>query len=348
MRELDVCICTPKELWYLFTNAAINGGYLGKSVIHFLVQKHQTFAASYPGGKFSKSDLATIDEQSRCFISFCSANGENLESVQDFIINKIPTLQSLRTKLRCINVPLRLNSAAEASRIAAAAAAAAPPKARLDDDCYCRVVLFVKWSQMHPPLADLFNRYYTNEQSRSRQAQDNAGFRSGDLLEAMCEMFNENADFYQYVDDDDTHVEVLRSILGDLNPQAHPSPGPLFPDQLIQLINWTRKTTTTLVNKYDRSGELEGGEERLRDIYENFCMGPRCTDPIDRPKVAIYMFASLGILFNQVLFCLLSCVLCCLLFDTTPRATIPLGGAACCPRIPDAPSALKKSRRVQL
>ena len=144
MRELDVCICTPKELWYLFNNAAVNGGYLGKSVIHFLVQKHQTtFAASYPGGKFSKSNLATIDEQSRRFIEFCSASDANLESVQDFIINKIPSLQSLRTKLRCINVPPRLNSAAENARVAAAAAAAAPPKARLDDNLYCRVVIFV-------------------------------------------------------------------------------------------------------------------------------------------------------------------------------------------------------------
>jgi hypothetical protein len=304
VRELDVCICTPTEIWHLFNNAAVNGGYLGKSVIHFLVQNHPTFAASYPGGKFSKYDLASIDEQSRCFISFCSANDENLESVQDFIINKIPTLQSLRTKLRCINVPRRLNSAAAAAGLAAAAAAAAPPKARLDDNLYCRVVLFVKWSQVHAPLSDLFNRYYTNEQSRSRRAQDNVGFRSGDLLETMCEMFNSHDGFHDYVDAQDTHEAVLPSILGDLNPSAHPSPGPLFPDQLIQLVNWTRKTTTMLVNKYDRSGELEGGEERLRDIYENFCSGPLCPEPVDRPKVAIYMFASLGILFNQVCCCL--------------------------------------------
>jgi hypothetical protein len=282
----------------------VNGGYLGKSVIHFLVQKHPTFAANYPGGKFSKSDLASIDQQSTCFVEFCSANDENMESVQDFIINKIPTLQSLRTKLRCIHVPRRLTSAAAAAEVAAAAAAAAPSKARLDDDLYCRVVLFVKWSQVHPPLSDLFNRYYTNEQSRSRRAQDNVGFRSGDLLTAMCEMFNSNTDFHDYVDAQDTHEAVLPSIIGGLNPSAHPSPGPLFPDQLIQLVNWTRKTTTMLVNKWDRSGENLGGEARLQDIFENFCQGPRCPDPVDRPKVAIYMFASLGILFNEVCCCL--------------------------------------------
>ncbi len=40
---------------------------------------------------------------------------------------------------------------------------------------------------------------------------------------------------------------------------------------------------------------------------------------------------------------------CCLLCDTTPkfRATIPPGGTACCPRNPDASSALKNNRRSQ-
>jgi hypothetical protein len=71
------------------------------------------------------------------------------------------------------------------------------------------------------------------------------------------------------------------------------------------MLNWTRATTTFLVTKYDRSGHLEHGQARLRDIYDNFCQGPQCPEPIDRPKAACYMFAALGIVFNEVNCCAL-------------------------------------------
>ncbi len=79
--------------------------------------------------------------------------------------------------MRCVNVPQRLVAAANGAAVAAAAAAAEPVKATLNENLHCRVTLFVKWSQEHQPLLDLFNRYYGNEQSRTRQGQDNAGYR---------------------------------------------------------------------------------------------------------------------------------------------------------------------------
>ncbi len=125
-------------------------------------------------------------------------------------------------------------------------------------------------------------------------------FRTSALLASMAELFNESQDFQDYVDLDDTHTSCMTDILGSLDPSALPSPGPLFPEQLLKLMNWTRKTTTFLVTKYDRSGHLDHGEGRLRDIYENFCQGPLCPEPIDHPKAACFMFATLGIVFNQV------------------------------------------------
>jgi hypothetical protein len=176
VRRLDVCACNPDQLWSLFLNQRIGGGYLGKSVIAFLVQKHADFAAAYPGRKFCKTNFQTLIEQKRCFTAHCDFQ-HNFEAVQDFIISKIPTLVSVRTKVMCINVPARLGEAAEAARRAAALAAAEPVKATMDDNLHCRVVQFVKYSQVEPSLSDLFNRYYGNEHSRNRHAQDTAGFR---------------------------------------------------------------------------------------------------------------------------------------------------------------------------
>jgi hypothetical protein len=79
--------------------------------------------------------------------------------------------------MRCINVPVRLENAAAAAAAAAVAAATEPPKATMNDNLYCRVICFIKYSQYCVPLSSLFNRYFGNEQSRSRHASDTAGFR---------------------------------------------------------------------------------------------------------------------------------------------------------------------------
>jgi hypothetical protein len=43
---------------------------------------------------------------------------------------------------------------------------------------------------------------------------------------------------------------------------------------------------------------MEPGSERMADIYENFCQGTH-TDPIDRPKPAIFLLAAFGIGFSR-------------------------------------------------
>ena len=141
-----------------------------------LVSKYPGFAAAYPGRKFNKGAI-TVHAQKSCFVQHVEETPANLDEVHDFVMSKIPALPSLQSKMRCVNVPRRLEQAAVASRAAAEAAAAAPAKATMDDNLHCRVVQFVKWSQTHLPLADLFNRYYGNEHSRSRRAQDTPGFR---------------------------------------------------------------------------------------------------------------------------------------------------------------------------
>lgn len=125
-------------------------------------------------------------------------------------------------------------------------------------------------------------------------------FRSSALLDQMVEIFNNSDEFDQYVQLDDTHTTCMSDVLGSLDPTARPQPGPLYSEQLLTLINWTRKTTTFLVTKYDRSGHLDHGVDRLRDIYENFCQGPRCPEPVDHPRAAAFMFAAFGIVFNEV------------------------------------------------
>jgi hypothetical protein len=155
----------------------------------------------------------------------------------------------------------------------------------------------------------------------------------------MADMFNTNLDFEDYVSLDDTHEKVLPDILSLLNPSAPPSPGLLTGDQLLKVINWTRKTATALVNKYDVSGHLAHGPERLQDIYENFCQGPLCPEPIDHPKAACFLFAAFGLAFNQVGSFHLIQVSFHISFIC--RAIIQLGGIACCQGIQDVFSALR-------
>jgi hypothetical protein len=111
------------------------------------------------------------------FIAFCNSEAEHLIQVQDFIMSKIPTLPSLRLKMRCVNVPAGLEAAAVQAGVAAADAAATPVKATMDDNLYCKVVMLIKFSETNPALAHLFGNYYGNEQSRSRHAADTVGFR---------------------------------------------------------------------------------------------------------------------------------------------------------------------------
>ena len=113
-------------------------------------------------------------------------------------------------------------------------------------------------------------------------------------------MFNEDEDFDAFSNAEDTQTSVMADVLCTLHPEYPPAPGPLVADQLLKIINWTRATSTKLITKYDKSGHYQHGEERLRDLYDNFCQGDQCPDPVDRPKVACFMFATLGIVFNQV------------------------------------------------
>ncbi len=126
--------------------------------------------------------------------------------------------------------------------------------------------------------------------------------RSSDLLKQMADMFNQDQDFDDFVIADDTTSAVMSDVLCTLHPEYLPGPGPLVPDQLLKIINWTRAASTKILSKYDLSGHYEHGDgRRLRDIYDNFCVaGDNCADPIDRPKVACFMFATLGMVFNQV------------------------------------------------
>jgi len=134
VREIDVCSLTPEHAWNLFLKPDVGGGYLGKSVVHFLVQKNAAgFAAAYPGGKFTKA--VDVEAQRICFVAHL-ADGAVLQAVHDFIMQKIPSLLSLRTKMRCVNVPDRLEQAAVAARAAAVAAAAEPAKATLNDNLF--------------------------------------------------------------------------------------------------------------------------------------------------------------------------------------------------------------------
>jgi hypothetical protein len=72
VRAIDVCRLAPEHLWHLFINASVNGGYLGKSVIHFLVQKFEAFASAYPSAKFCKTS-PQLEQQRQCLLPSATA-----------------------------------------------------------------------------------------------------------------------------------------------------------------------------------------------------------------------------------------------------------------------------------
>ena len=195
---------------------------------------------------------------------------------------------------------------------------------------------------VHRTLLDSGARLFFIFFQPSSQLHHHRHYRSSDILNQIAGMFNTSQEFSDFVDLDDTHMTVMEDILGNLNPSASPAPGPVVADQLLKMLNWTRATTTLMVTKYDRSGHLDHGAARLRDIYENFCQGPNAGDnTIDRPKAACYMFAVLGIVFNEV-----REVLCSFIFiDTSTSAIILPGGIAFCPGAPDATLAWKAPYR---
>jgi hypothetical protein len=287
VRTLFAHACTAQSCWNLFANSNVNGGYLGKSVITSLI-------ARYPNVSFRPYSKSALDygSQREAFLRHCETPC-HLEEVQDLIVQKAQALPSLQKTVRCINVPDRLTQAVAVATAASAAAAQEPLKATMDDNLYARVVCLIKYSEMDPNLGAIFKSYYNNDHSASRHNMDTDGFRSSNLLEKLCVIFNDDEGFRDYCDNCTIQTQVMRDVLSCLNPSALPAPGPIVPDQLIKCINWTRSITTKLVTKYDRSGHLDHGAERLRDMYDNFC------GDIDRPKVACFMFAVLGIVFNK-------------------------------------------------
>jgi hypothetical protein len=106
-----------------------------------------------------------VVEQRAAFLAFFQ---DNSEVVRSAVMQKIPTLASVAAKLRCINVPARLPAAQAAADAASAAAANEPLKAEMNDNLHARVVLFMVYGGIDPDLADLFKRYYGNEQSSVR------------------------------------------------------------------------------------------------------------------------------------------------------------------------------------
>jgi hypothetical protein len=210
-----------------------------------------------------KKSSADVAEQKAAFVAFFEQNAENVRAA---VMSKIPTLQSVATKLRCINVPVRLPVAAAAAASAANAAAAEPPKAEMNDNLYCRVALFMTFSGVDESTAALFGRYdrahtracvtvacvmtltryFANDHSRNRAAMDGSEMSSSDLLRALADCFNDSDDFDQYCHDDLT-IDMLPAIFQGLHPEHLPSPGRVTSDQLMTMIRWSRKTATRLI-----------------------------------------------------------------------------------------------------
>jgi hypothetical protein len=161
-------------------------------------------------------------------------------------MSKIPTLASVASKLRCINVPAQLPVAQAAAAAAAFAAANEPLKAEMNDNLHCRVVLFMTYSGIDEDVAGLFQRYFANDHSSRRAAMDGSEMSSGDLLRALADAFNDSGDFDQHCANDLT-TDQLPSILAGLHPEHLPSPGRVTPDQLMTMIRWSRRTATRLI-----------------------------------------------------------------------------------------------------
>ena len=203
---LDAHVLTAECCWNLFCNASVNGGYLGKSLITQLMGRYPNVSLL----PFSKSGL-NFQAQHAAFLAHC-AQAPHLTEVQDIIVNKVQLLPSLQKTMRCINVPVRLVQAAAAASAAASAAAQEPAKATMDDNLYARGVLFLKFSETDSLLRALFTRYFGNEQSKDRHAMDTDGFRSSDILNQICVVFNTSTDFDDFVDENDVHLTVCYSI----------------------------------------------------------------------------------------------------------------------------------------
>ncbi len=196
---------------------------------------------------FKKTGI-DFEQQKQAFASFCSQNTDNLAAVRDTVMIRIPLLQSLSSKLRCINVPERLTAANRAAVAAAAVAASEPEKATMNDSLYARATLFMVFSGIDPDLADLFNRYFTNEHSRSRAAMES--MTADQVFGEITNLFNTCTDFDAFCTSDDTISKspCLSDIFHGIHPEHLPSPGPVTSEQLMTLIRWSRRVATRLIS----------------------------------------------------------------------------------------------------
>ncbi len=195
---------------------------------------------------FKKTAL-DFETQKQAFLNFCAENAGNLQTVRDTVMIRIPLLQSLSSKLRCINVPERLSAANRASAAAAAAAASEPEKATMNDNLYARAVLFMVFSGNDPELAGLFGHYFTNEHSRSRTAMETMS--SDQVLTKITELFNTSQGFDNFCIADLTVEQhpALGDILRGIHAEYVPSPGPVTSEQLLTMIRWSRRVATRLI-----------------------------------------------------------------------------------------------------
>ena len=195
---------------------------------------------------FKKTAL-DFEAQKQAFLSFCSENDGNLQTVRDTVMIRIPLLQSLSTKLRCINVPERLSAANRASAAAAAAAEAQPEKATMNDNLYARSVLFMVYTGVDPELAGLFSRYFSNEHSRSRAAMET--MTSDQVFAEITIKFNTCQDFDAFCAADDTLTShaALSDIFHGIHPEHLPAPGEATSEQLLTMVRWSRRVATRLI-----------------------------------------------------------------------------------------------------
>jgi hypothetical protein len=172
---------------------------------------------------------------------------DNLATARDTVMIRIPLLQSLSSKLRCVNVPERLSAANIAAAAAAAAAASEPEKATMNDSLYARATLFMVYSGVDHDLAELFSLYFTNEHSRSRQAMET--MTADQVFAAITKRFNEDDSFDAFCAGDLTisSAPALSDIFEGIHPEHLPRPGPVTCEQLLTMIRWSRRVATRLI-----------------------------------------------------------------------------------------------------
>jgi hypothetical protein len=194
-----------------------------------------------------KKTAVDFELQKQAFLNFCSENEGNFQTVRDTVMIRIPLLQSISSKLRCINVPERLSAANRASAAAAAAAAAEPEKATMNDNLYARSVLFMVYTGVDYDLADLFSRYFSNEHSRSRAAMET--MTSDQVFAEITNKFNTCQSFDDFCAADDTISShpALSDIFHGIHPEHLPSPGVVTSEQLSTMIRWSRRVATRLI-----------------------------------------------------------------------------------------------------